>query len=454
MIRRIASGVGANVFDKLMISASQLIMVPVFASLWGLHLFGLWTLLITVPSFLAMGDLGFATAAGVKMTIANARGERAAAIVTFQSAWGAILSCTAVLVVVAGLVAAFVPVGLFGATPGIAPGALRVTLLLVMLYGITVLQQSIFFAGLRCDGFFAVGAASHGCIVALESTLAIGGALAGGSLPAAAAGMFAGRLIGVTCVALVMRRKVPWLPIGLAHARRDEVRALLRPATGVMLLPIANAIYLQGSAIALGAAAGAAAVPAFTATRTLSRLGLQACLMINTALMPEFSRAVARDDRRGMAVMVAATIALSLAIVIPVVLGLGVTGRTVVQLWTRGVIDPPVPLLLAVAASTLAIGLWYPLSNLLLAMNRHGGYALIFALLSVGGVPLTYALVHAWGVAGAGVTMLLIDLAMVAVIAYFVRARMLAPHEIWQAAHEAVRRVRALPGSLKRLRRG
>lgn len=449
MIRRIVTGVGANIFDKLAVSITQLLMVPVFASHWGLHLYGLWALLFTIPSFLAMGDFGFGTAAGIKMRMSVSRGDHKQAICTFQSAWIAILICSACLVGAAVSISLFIPIGVFGSDLGMHPSELRLAFLFLMLYGIAILQQSIFFAGLRCDGFFALGAASHGGIVLVECSAAIATVLGGGGPVSAAAAMCAGRLSGVIALTLLLRSQVPWLPIGFRDANRKEVQSLLVPAGGVMLLPLANALYLQGSAIALGTAVGQAAVPAFTATRTLSRLGLQICLMVNTAMMPEFSTMSARGDRHGQAAMVIITFVISIAIIMPVALVLAVAGRPMVALWTNGVIAPQQGLLISMAVSTLAIGLWYPLSNLMLAMNKHGRYTLIFAALSLLGIPITFALSREIGSAGAGVTMALIDLTMLMVVFSLIKERVVKLTEVRAAIPLIFSELRRVARSLR-----
>lgn len=73
--RRLSLGVLANAYDKLVIAGIQLLLVPVLALHWGIEIYGTWVLLSTIPSFLSASDLGFATAAGTRMTMLASRGE-------------------------------------------------------------------------------------------------------------------------------------------------------------------------------------------------------------------------------------------------------------------------------------------------------------------------------------------------------------------------------------------
>lgn len=417
MIRRVAAGIGMTAFDKLVVAGTQLALVPVLATHWGLHLYGQWLLLATVPQFLSMSDFGFATAAGTRMTMAVARGDREEAIRIFQSAWRAILATSAALLLaLAGLVWA-VPDATFGTAPAAPVEVLRLTLVVLVAYGIVAVQGSVFFAGFRAAQLFPVGAFWNAIVLLIENVALVVTVLLGGGLVAAALAWLIGRIVGLVGQNLLLRRRVPWLRIGLARGSWAQARALLAPAGAVMLMPIAQAIVLQGSALVVGAALGQAAVPAFAATRTLSRVGLQLCWIVSTPLMPEFSAAVARHDRPGMATMLLATLLFSGLLVVPYALGFMVMGQAGIALWTHGAIVPPAPLVAAMGLTILFGGIWYPVSNLLLACDRQAHYTARYLLLAMVGLPLSYGAARAIGVAGVALTMAALDLAMLVAIA-------------------------------------
>jgi O-antigen/teichoic acid export membrane protein len=336
MLKRVMTGVGVNIFDKLSIATAQLLMVPLLAHAWGLKLYGLWVMLSTVPTFLAMGDLGFATAAGTRMTIANARGDRDRVILIFQSAWAAILLSSLVFTLLALAGAFLTPASVFGADLPLALPQLRLTLLVLLLYGILAVQGSIFYAGFRCAGLFALGNFLHSVMVILEAVFTFAAILGFAGTPLmVACCLFLSRAIGVTAQFTLMRRHVPWLPVSLARASLTEIRKLMAPAGTVMLLPISQACMLQGTALLLGLTAGEAAVPAFTAARTLSRVGQQMCWTVNAALMPEVSAAIGRRDLGAIAMMVFSTLAVSVVLIAPFALVFGVAGKSIILLWSR-----------------------------------------------------------------------------------------------------------------------
>ena len=77
MFARLLRGIGANALSQIVSIGLQLALVPVLATHWGMKLYGTWLMLFTIPSYLALGDFGFATAAGVDMTMKVARGDKA-----------------------------------------------------------------------------------------------------------------------------------------------------------------------------------------------------------------------------------------------------------------------------------------------------------------------------------------------------------------------------------------
>jgi len=416
MIRRLAAGIGMTVFDKLVIAGTQLALVPILASHWGLALYGQWLLLATVPQFLSMSDFGFATAAGTRMTMAVARGERDEAVRVFQSAWRAILVSSAGMIGLALALAWLAPDALFGAGGAAAIADLRLTLAILALYGVVAVQGSIVFAGFRAAQLFPVGAFWNAMVLLIENAALVVTVLLGGGTIAAALAWLTGRVLGLVGQNLLLRRRVPWLTIGLAQGNWREARSLMAPAGAVMLLPIAQAVVLQGMALLVGAVAGRTAVPAFAATRTLSRVGMQLCWIVSTPLMPEFSAALARDDARRMTAMIAGTLLFSGVCVVPFALGFMAWGQAAIAAWTHGAILPPQALVTAMALAILCGGIWYPLSNLILAANAQAGYTIWYVGLAAIAVVAAFGLVGRYGATGAAGAMAALDLAMLIVV--------------------------------------
>lgn len=442
--RRIAWGVAANTYDRLLIAACQLVLVPVLARQWGPHLYGCWIVLATLPGFLALADLGFGSAAFVRMTTRVTQGDRAGAVETLHTACRMTALASAVVLVGGWAAIATIPAGWLPTDPALPPAAARGVLALLVLYALSVLQSGLQSWTLRSIEQFALGAfvAAHGYL--LETLLVTLAAVTGHGPVLAAGGMVVGRLTTVGAQHVVLRRRAPWLRQGFRRATAGERRALLGPGLHALFIPLGQATVLQGSVAVLGAAAGPAATPAFAAARTLSRVGLQATQLLTHALMPEFTAAAARDDRPGQARMLLALLIAAALSTMPLALAIGLAGPWLVARWTHGAIVAPPTLMAVMAGSVLLTGAWTPLSNLMLAINRQAAFSTAYLLLGAGSLGLTYMLAGplGFGATGAAIGVTALDAAMCVVIGRFAIAHWLRGLPLGDVARAAAGRLR------------
>ena len=440
IVPRLIRGIGANTLAQVVGLIVQLVLVPVFATRWGLDRYGTWLLLSSVPSYLSLSDFGFATAAASDMTMRVARGDKHGALVTFQSTWILIVVVSAVLTTLFFMAATFVPASVLPGSGTVGPLEMRTTLLILVLFALVCLQGSIFQAGFQCAGLYALGITLSAITTLVEGLAAVGVVLQGGSMPTLAATYLGLRTVSLLVQSLILRRTVPWLSFGFQQASWAEVRNLYRPAVAVMALPLAQAIFLQGTVIVIGLAASPAAVPAFTAVRTLTRTGVQFATMINHAIMPEMAGAVAVENVQLQARIVAITLQASALMVFPLACGILVLGRWFVGIWTHGAIEPSVPLIAVMTLVMVLQGFWVPLSNLLLAANRHESYSYVFLATSLFFTSLSCPATLWLGPVGAGLTLLGMDAVMTFHVFRIVSTRMV----MWRVITDAAPRPRDL----------
>lgn len=445
-LKRVTVGVAANVYDKLVIAGVQLLVVPVLAVHWGVEGYGAWVILAAVPSFLSVSDLGFATAAGNQMTMLAARGMHADTVRVFQSAWAVILTSSLLAVLGALLIVWSIPSVAWPSFSSMTPDSSRLTLSLLITYAVVSLQGSIFMAGFRCAGLFALGAFWSANTILFENVCMVVVVILGYGPEYAAATLVAARIFALLVQNLLLRINVPWLKIGFEKADRAEALGLLKPALAVLAVPLGQAAFLQGSTLALGAALSSMAVPVFTATRTFSRIGIQLTQLLTHAIMPEFSAAVARKDRRSEFLIVLLTVSVALAVALPFAIVLILFGPQLIALWTRQLIIPGRELVALMALTVVLGGFWSPLSNLILAINRHAGFALPFLFLSAATIPMTFVCSRLIGPAGAALSVVVLDFIMCVVIVKQAKTLFYRPDDPLQAI------AGYLAGGLTRLR--
>lgn len=411
----------------------QLALVPILAAHWGLERFGLWGMLIALPAILLLSDLGFTTAATVRMTMQIARGERDAARVTMHSASQVVLIAGTVIGLLGAGAAAFVPAPVLRSISAIPPAEVRGAILCLSGYSGLIIGKALLLALFRSNGRFALGSLLSTLTLLLENSLLVIVVAQGHGLMSGALALLLGRTIGLLITIVVAARLRTGVLPGLRAADHAVRRQLLGPALAAMAIPLGLALIVQGQVLALGFAAGAAAVPAFVAARTLSRLGLQIAQALAQPMMPEFAAMSARGNHHGMARYFVLVLAGSATISVASALVLAFVGSWIVEVWSGGHIVIPSGLMPIIALSALCGGVWNPVSNLMLAVNQHARFVPALLCLASTGLAVTLVTGAMLGSTAAAIGMALVDLLMVIVVMRFAASHWGRPRD-WQVA--------------------
>lgn len=409
---RIFGAVAANAYNQVVQLGIQLLSVPILASHWGLPAYGVWLLLFTIPSYLAMADLGFSSAAATDMTMRVARGDAKGAADTFLALKLVLAGATAAILALATFLVCLALPHATDFAEAATGGAARTTAMVLIGYGLMALVSGVPIAGFRATHGYVLGGFSWVTMLLLEAACALGWVLHGGGLLGAALAYLGVRTLGSIVLTVMLRFHAPELITRDWRASLAHVRPLIRPALGVMALPAAQAITLQGAVGIIGAASGPAAVPLFTTVRTLTRTAIQLTSIVNVATMPAFSVAAAQENEQRKSQLVLLCLLAGAIVLLPAAPLLLGGGEAFVSLWTHGKVHPPFALLLLMTLTMLLNGAWLPLSNYILALNRHGGFSYYYLLVSVACMALSYPLALRFGPAGVAFALMLVDLLM------------------------------------------
>ncbi|WP_232495032.1 lipopolysaccharide biosynthesis protein [Novosphingobium kaempferiae] len=418
--RRLSLGLGAYAFDKLAVALVQILTVPVLANAWGLTLYGTWAMVMTIPTFLVLGDFGIVNSAAARMIGAIARDDWQAATRTLHTAWAATLAIITAIALIIAAVLWWLPNGTVPTTGGFDEATSRLTILILLVYGLVTIIFRLNTAALRSAMLYSqsliFGTGSY-----LVENLSVVAIAAWGFGPLAAAGsLLVLRLASLLAVYVAGGRLVPRLRPGVSATSRAELAELWGPALAASALGFGVAAYLQGSVMILGAIAGAAVVPAFTAVRTLSRLGVQMATMISLPVSQEFGNAMGKGEIYrggrffGLVFLPALILSGSAG------LGLVLIGQPFIRIWTHGAIVADHTLLLFMAISSFAAMFWNPLSNLIMVMNRQRSFSYINLAISFVGLAVIYLGAREYGAAAAGVSFALVDMITLAAVVVFI----------------------------------
>lgn len=375
---RLVTGTLAGYYGQFIQLGIQLVSLPVFTAHWGLAGYGTWLILFTIPSSLGLADFGLSAAGGNTMTAAATRGEFARA----RAIYGSLRLIT--LVTGAGIAGAVMllllvirPHSLDFAQAATGGRAVE-TAWLLLGYGFLSLTDAAPIAASRAVDAYASTTTVYQTVVLVEAIAALVTATCGYGPTAVALAYFVARLIGTVALNIHVISRAGWLRHVPWRIDRGELHELIAPAMAALVLPGANAVIVQGAVVVIGAISGPAAVPAFTAVRTLSRTALQFAFRLNSASMPRYTVLAATHDRPRMERLVLLNLVFTAALVVPAAIAILTFGQLFIAIWTHGIVHPPALLLGLMVAAMLLDAAWVPLSNLIMAINRHAGYAYFF----------------------------------------------------------------------------
>ncbi|HEU4460747.1 MAG TPA: lipopolysaccharide biosynthesis protein [Methylibium sp.] len=415
--RRLVLGFAAGWVSKLSTVLIQLVQVPVLLHFWGVPLYGEWLLLNAIPIYLSLANVGFATVAVNEMTMLVARGDRAGALRSFQSCWWLI---ALLLGGVGALVAAALwwiddARALFGLSL-IGEGDTRWILLLL---GVSVLAgqlEQLYHAAYQSVGRFAYGQVvkTAATLLVFASTMA---AVALGATPLGAAIAYtASSVLFTVALGALLRHDLPWIDFGWQHARRAEIRRLVRPALGFVGFPIGVALNIQGTLLVIGWTLGPTAVAVFGTARTLSRVALQLVQIVNNAVAGELSMAFGADDFARMRTLHRLNCQLALVLATVIVAAVLLLSPWFLRLWTGGRIPPDLGLLALLMVGGLLGSLWSTSSTTLYATNNHLRLSACFLFATVTTVVLCVPAAQHGGLWGVAAALLFSDLLMTAYV--------------------------------------
>lgn len=408
--QRLLGGTLANLLDKLALLAVQLVAIPLLSQHWGAQGYGTWLMLMTVPTYVAVSDFGLGTAAGVEITQRVARGDTSGALAAFQSAWVFVFAILAAIALAAGSYTALVVSGVVGGSSDVA-----IAILLVTLYAIAAVQMTTLAIVYRATHKYAQAMLISAIVIAAEGLALVAVVVLGGQLVAAALAMLLVRLAGWAVTYVLLRRKEPWVHLGIGNADLATIRHLTRPSLAALSLTLASSISLQGMVLALGWTAGPAVAAVFGATRFLARIPLQFSGLVVRASIPELTRAQVASDHALMRRLGRLNIASALAPTLPLVPILALIGPMLLRAMSGNELAADWWLFALLASTTMLSALWQAAASPLLAANQQSRFAYAysaFSLLAIGAVLIP----DVPPLAAAGVAALVAELAVTVIV--------------------------------------
>jgi O-antigen/teichoic acid export membrane protein len=379
--RRLAGGTAANFLAKALVLLVQLATIPLLTDVWGVEGYGTWLILITIPTFIALSDLGFGSAAGIELTKAVARGDLVTAETTFQSVW-TLLTLISVLIAILSIgVVAWIALSTQSLSTAFPNSTIAIAALMVVVFAVVGVQVSVLQIVYQATNRYAVGILIVGLGVPTEAVAMLCVASLGGGLVWAAVAMLAARLLNALWLYTHIHLREPWFHLGWHNVRRDTIRRLIAPSLATLSLSAATAVVLQGVVLALGWAAGAAAVAVFSAVRLLTRIPLQFSGLVTRASVPELTRAQVGGNRRLTRKLLLANVGFSLLVTIPFLTVMVFFGPDLLSHISGRSLTAPAQLFLFLSLAATFNAIWSAAGSALVAFNQHWRFAYWYLLM-------------------------------------------------------------------------
>ncbi|WP_198355466.1 lipopolysaccharide biosynthesis protein [Sphingomonas sp. MA1305] len=412
--RRLFRDSASNVFGVGVKIAYQVVSVPVLLAALGEYRFGVWLLLFTVPSYLALSDLGLTTAAQNDMAAADARGETDRVRAIYRSTF-AMIGAIAVLLLLLLAVVVFFDVGGLTERASYVRGE-QWTIVLLGGYATAAMISMAPLAALQATGLYALGALVFDGFALIESVALLVVAGLTSRLVLMAAAYMAVRCVATLVLIALVRFRRPTLGWPFGGARLVMLRELLPPALALFAVPVALATNLQGAAVIVGAVLGPIAVATFVPVRTVTRIALQFVGIIARAMMPSLAAAGGRGSAEAEERLWLLNDRILVLLLFPMVVGMTVLGPWLIGIWSHGVIRPSHLLVAILAMSVLAHAVWYYGVTLLSTTRNHMALPRPILVVTVGGLVVCYLLARRWGLEGAAGGLLVAEVTLAVLV--------------------------------------
>jgi len=410
--RRLVWSFLSNSVGRFSQMAIQFIQVGVFLHYWSMSLNGEWVILNTIPNYITFSNSGFGTAAGNKMTMLVAGGDRPSALRTFQSCWWLIIAiCSTVTLLLSGALY-FLPVARLLNIGSISETDTKWIIFYLAVSVLLGQLEMLLQAAYRSIGRYPYGGfVKSAMVLAAFSCTVLSVALGYGARTTALVYAVAS-IVGTVFLGCLVKHDIPWIEFGWSHAQLMEIRQLTRPAIAFMAIPMGNALNLGGVQMAVNYALGPVSVMIFYTARMISRGALQTVQMVNAIFEPELSLSYGAGKIETTRTLHRLACQLALLVAVIVVSGVMTVGPYILHSWTGGHVPPSRGLLSILLLVVVVYSLWSTSSTLMTSTNQHQRMAAIYLVATLLTCIACYFLARWAGLYGAAAALLISELAM------------------------------------------
>lgn len=283
-LRRLRKVFSIGILGNVLTLATNFLIPPLFIASLGTERYGSWLYLFTIPTSLAMFDLGVSAAFSTEVYKLHAEGAHGSAARAFKTGVKVIGGLMLVALTVSGIL-----IGILYALRGNAE--LHGTVLLLCAYVLSGFMSELLSASFKIAGLYH-RFQSINLISKLAEVAALIALIPLNDFRLMALALLLIRLTSMARTTSIGLRLTPALSAG-SWREWAQFKHLVVPSLMYAVNPLIMFIALQVPLLIIAPAAGMAALVAYTTIRTLTRLPLQISNQLSISLYTEFTRLVA-----------------------------------------------------------------------------------------------------------------------------------------------------------------
>ncbi len=418
----------AGISGKISLLIIRVVQVPLFISTLGVTEYGHWIVLSSLPSWLAISNLGFGNVAANEMSMEVAVGKIKEASKIFSVALMLIFLITLIGTLIVAIVLQLVPLN---ALIGSTFGDIKELKLAIIFLSLSVF---ISFLGEIYGGRFRAANKAHQSTVI--SSLRPWVELLGFAIVLQFSKKFSNlalvslitTIIYALTKAVLSRIVIPDLKFSFIRIDVAEFKNLFKKGMAFQAFPLGNALQFQGNILVISYILGPASVVLFSTARTLVRSINQVMEMINQVIWPQFSLLLGAKNYKDAIRLHRISVFISISSALLCIMPLSFFGVPIYKLWTGKSVPLNQILLFLFLLPIPFNALWFTSSVVHVASNQHEGLAIRYLGACLIALLASLILSKFFGIYGCAFSTIFSDIAL---IYYVVNKSIILTNDNW-----------------------
>ena len=404
-----ANGI-ANLLSKTVRVADQFLLVPFFLTYWGTSYYGEWLTISAIPSALAFADFGLGTAACNSFVLQYSAGNRQNAANCYSTGLHVIsISLFFGIVITSVIIIAAWSGGLLQKSI-IDPYDATISILLLMTGRLIAFYSQLFEAFYRSKHKAALSTN----LSTIEGFLRIGSGIVvlimGYGIVAYSLWQFIVTALFIVGYALGGKYLIRDIPRG--QWDRQQAVEILKKGLAYFVSPVWQSIYFQGSTFVVRIVFGVEAVAVFNTLRTFSRSINQMYSIINGSVFPEMQIAIGEGKKKLAKKIFVLSLNMSLVSALLGIVFMAIFGLHLYNWWTNNLLQVSNDIWYLFLIGIFFNAWWWTASVVFPATNQPYLFSIYCLSTAVVSIVLSYFLSISYGMRGAVLGYVLLDVMM------------------------------------------